>query len=192
MSALFCLSSFKLPQSGGWPDRETLECALDLLSAVADSLQQQMLPLLQQRQQLLLLVERCCRDSSPPVLQSALALIGDFSKHCYCLLRPQILFPLVCKQILLEDGFVSLLQCFLTAVCIALCLLFSVSFSVCLSVSHVLRVSLTFSVCLSVSVSLSLLLCLFLPHLSPYTLSSLCLSLLPSHWRLFLRVSFLP
>ncbi|OEH73585.1 cbr-imb-2 related protein [Cyclospora cayetanensis] len=72
-----------------WPDRETLECSLDLLSAVADSVGQQLLPLLQQRPQLLLLLERCCRDSSPPVLQSALALpsLGVFACADVCVAR---------------------------------------------------------------------------------------------------------
>ncbi|KAL8426036.1 hypothetical protein Efla_001954 [Eimeria flavescens] len=83
-----------------WPDRDALECCLDLLSGLADALQQQMLPLLQQRQQLLLLLERCCRDTSPPVLQSALALVGDLSKHCSSLLRPQVLFPLLQQHLL--------------------------------------------------------------------------------------------
>ncbi|KAL8274192.1 hypothetical protein Esti_001877 [Eimeria stiedai] len=83
-----------------WPDRDSLECCLDLLSGLADALQQQLLPLLQQRQQLLLLLERCCRDTSPPVLQSALALVGDLSKHCSSLLRPHVLFPLLQQHLL--------------------------------------------------------------------------------------------
>ncbi|CDI81877.1 GD13948, related, partial [Eimeria acervulina] len=83
-----------------WPDRDTLECSLDVLSSVAESLGEQLLPLLQQQQQLLLLLERCCSDKSPSVLQSALALVGDLAKHCAVVPRPEVIFPLLQQHLL--------------------------------------------------------------------------------------------
>jgi len=86
-------------------EKEIIVCSLDLLSAICEGLGGSVEALVASQGEVLQLILLCMQDTQPDVRQSALALVGDLSKHCIAHLRPALpqYLPQMCNDLTLDD-----------------------------------------------------------------------------------------
>jgi len=96
--------SFTKLQAGEILEKEIIVCALDLLSAICEGLDASAESLVPQGDVLRLLLV-CIQDPAPDVRQSALALVGDLSKHSIAHLGPFLpqYLPIMCQHLTLDE-----------------------------------------------------------------------------------------